>query len=192
MTERRREPAEQALEFDQIVAQHRRPLRHHILGIVRNGADADDLLQETFVRALRGLDALEAPAKLSSWLHRIAANASRDWLRSTTADPVRSSRDGFEDDAADGDARRAGLVERNEMRSCVAGHLRELPEHYRSAIVLHDVEGMTVAEMAEQLGATPGALKIRLHRARARLRKALQEKCAFSHDEDGVFVCERK
>jgi RNA polymerase sigma-70 factor (ECF subfamily) len=179
-------------EFEEVFARYRTALRRYILSMVRSDAETDDLVQETFVRVLRKLDTLENPAMLSPWLYRIATNVSRDRFRKTARDPVQVASDDSDDEAVDTDARLADLFERNEMSSCVHEYLHELPDHYRSAILLHDVEGMTIAEMARMLDATPGALKIRLHRARARLRQALQEACAFSHDEDGVFVCERK
>ena len=184
--------AQEGPEFEQVFAQYRAALRRYILSMVRSDAEADDLLQETFVRVLRKLDTLENPAMLSPWLYRIATNVSRDRFRKTSRDPVQLESDDSDSEAVDGDARLADLFERNEMSSCVQEYLHGLPDHYRSAILLHDVEGMTIAEMAQMLDATPGALKIRLHRARARLRQALQEACSFSHDEDGVFVCERK
>jgi RNA polymerase sigma-70 factor (ECF subfamily) len=184
--------AQERPEFEQVFAQYRAALRRYILSMVRSDAEADDLLQETFVRVLRKLDSLENPAMLSPWLYRIATNVSRDRFRKTARDPVQVASDDSNDEAVNGDARLADLFERYEMSSCVQEYLHELPDHYRSAILLHDVEGMTIAEMAQMLDATPGALKIRLHRARGRLRQALQEACAFSHDEDGVFVCERK
>ena len=184
--------AQDGPECEQVFAQYRAALRRYILSMVRSDAEADDLLQETFVRVLRKLDTLEDPAMLSPWLYRIATNVSRDRFRKTARDPVPIASDGSNDEAVDSDARLADLFERKEMSSCVQEYLRDLPDHYRSAILLHDVEGMTIAEMAQMCDATPGALKIRLHRARARLRQALQEACAFSRDEDGVFVCERK
>lgn len=186
------EIAEERPGFERVFAQYRTALRRYILSMVRSDAEADDLLQETFVRVLRKLDTLEDPAMLSAWLYRIATNVSRDRFRKTARDPVQLAGDDCYDEAVDSDARLADLFERSEMSSCVHEYLYELSDHYRSAILLHDVEGMTIAEMAQMLDATPGALKIRLHRARARLRQALQEACAFSHDEDGVLVCERK
>lgn len=178
--------------FEEVFAQYRTALRRYIHSMVRSDAEADDPLQETFVRVLRKLDTLEDPAMLSPWLYRIATNVSRDRFRKTARDPVQVGDDGSENETAEGDARLADLFERSEMSSCVQEYLHELPDHYRSTILLHDVEGMTITEMARMLDATPGALKIRLHRARAKLRQALQKACAFSRDEDGVFVCERK
>jgi RNA polymerase sigma-70 factor (ECF subfamily) len=179
-------------DFEQVFAQYRTALRRYILSMVKSDAEADDLLQETFVRVLRKLDTLENPAMLSPWLYRIATNVFRDSFRRTSRDPVQLASDDTDDEPVDDAARLADLFERTEMSACVQEYLHELPDHYRSAILLHDVEGMTIAEMARMLEATPGALKIRLHRARARLREALQEACAFSRDEDGVFVCERR
>ena len=77
-----------------------------------------------------------------------------------------------------------------EMSDCVRGYLEDLPDAYRTVILLHDVQGLTNREMADGLGVTLDAVKIRLHRARTRLRAALAAGCSFSQDERGVSVCE--
>ena len=96
-------------EFEQVFAQYRTALRRYILGMVRSDAEADDLLQETFVRVLRKLDTLENPAMLSPWLYRIATNVSRDRFRKTARDPVQVASDDSSDEVVDGDARLADL-----------------------------------------------------------------------------------
>jgi RNA polymerase sigma-70 factor (ECF subfamily) len=84
------------------------------------------------------------------------------------------------------------LLEQGEMSACVQRYIEELPDSQRAVILLHDLEGMTNPEIAEMLGCSVGAVKIRLHRARAKLKSALQSACAFSTDQRGVFVCEPK
>ena len=71
-------------------------------------------------------------------------------------------------------------------------YLEELPDDYRAVVMLHDFEGMTNPEIAAMLGCTTATTKIRLHRARKRLRAALGDACHFSLDDRGVTVCERK
>ena len=68
----------------------------------------------------------------------------------------------------------------------------DLLASYRTVILLHDLHGMTNPEIAQALDCSLAAVKVRLHRARLRLKEALASGCAFSHDERGVFVCERK
>ena len=83
-------------------------------------------------------------------------------------------------------------MEQKEMSTCVQQYLVGLSDSYRAVILLHDVEGLTNPEIAEMLGATLATVKIRLHRAREKLRAALSEGCLFTFDERGVFVCEPK
>ncbi len=76
------------------------------------------------------------------------------------------------------------------MSDCVNEFLDGLSNEYRQVILLHDLEGLTNPEIAEMLGASLDAVKIRLHRARRKLRDALAAGCDFSYDENNVLVCE--
>jgi RNA polymerase sigma-70 factor (ECF subfamily) len=80
----------------------------------------------------------------------------------------------------------------DEMNTCIRGVIDSLPEDYRAALVLHDLEGLTAAEVAEVCHSSVATAKIRIHRARARLKKALEEECDFYHDSEDVFRCDRK
>jgi RNA polymerase sigma-70 factor (ECF subfamily) len=83
-------------------------------------------------------------------------------------------------------------MEQDEMTACVQRYLMDLPDTYRAVMLLHDIEGLTNPEFAKILGISLATTKIRLHRAREKLRRALQEACFFSIDECGVVVCEPK
>ncbi len=83
-------------------------------------------------------------------------------------------------------------LEQDEMSSCVQSYLAELSDTYRAVILLHDVEGMTNPEIARMLGISLPTVKIRIHRAREKLRDALANACSFSSDERGVLLCEPK
>ena len=80
----------------------------------------------------------------------------------------------------------------DEMSSCVREVIDSLPEDYRTALVLHDLEGQTAAQVAEIAGCSLAAAKIRIHRARRRLKEALNQECSFYRDEENVFRCDRK
>jgi RNA polymerase sigma-70 factor (ECF subfamily) len=81
---------------------------------------------------------------------------------------------------------------REEMSSCVRGVVDRLPDNYRTAIVLSDLEGFKDGEIAEVLGLTLSATKIRLHRARARLKQELSSCCVFYRNEENELACDRK
>lgn len=82
------------------------------------------------------------------------------------------------------------LIERDEMSACVQRYLSDLSDNYRAVILLHDMHGLTSAEIARLLDESLPNVKIRLHRARRKLKIALAGGCAFSRDGDGVLVCE--
>jgi RNA polymerase sigma-70 factor (ECF subfamily) len=147
--------------------------------LARNPADAEDLVQETFARALRAWGGFAGGTDLRAWLLRILRNTFLDRERGARRHPVEG---GFDEtatgSAGDGGAwLRAGL-EPEQLRGLVAGELaaalRELPEEARTLVLL-DVEGLSEAELALVLGCAPGTVKSRLWRARSRLRRRLAD-----------------
>jgi RNA polymerase sigma-70 factor (ECF subfamily) len=176
---------------------HREAILRYVRSIVRDAAVAEDLTQETLLRAQQKLATLEDPARLGSWLYRIATHICYDRYRGVSArGRVRSldeeAEQGRLSALADAQPRLDKLMEQQEMSACVQRYLVELPETYRAAILLHDEAGMTNPEIAEMLGVSLATVKIRVHRAREKLRAALREACSFSSDDRGVLVCEEK
>jgi RNA polymerase sigma-70 factor (ECF subfamily) len=173
----------------------------YIFRMVRDSAEAEDLTQETFLRAHRQLGSLQDPVALTAWLYRIATHVCYDRLRQPSYRRPPQSLDAAlaesaaqtEAQWADGDAPRPDqAAEQAEMSACVQELYEELPDSYRASILLHDLRGLTGPEIAQMLGCSLETVKIRLHRARRTLQAALTDACEFSHDERGVFVCERK
>jgi len=166
----------------------------YVLGLVRDSVEAEDLTQETFLRAYRQRDSLRDPGALVAWLYRIATHVSLDRLRQRVRRaPRESESDVDEVDLPDPDAPSLQqTIEQEEMSACVQQYLANLSDNYRAVILLHDQHGLTGPEIAETLDLPLATVKIRLHRARRRLQAALQAGCAFSYDERGVFVCEPK
>ncbi len=80
----------------------------------------------------------------------------------------------------------------DEMNACIWQVIDSLPTDYRAVLVLHDLQGLTVPEAAEICGCSVPTAKIRLHRARLRLREALQQACDFYRDTENIFRCDRK
>lgn len=178
---------------------YRARIHRHIRGLVRDPGDAEDLTQETFLRAHQRLDSLKEPAALGVWLYRIATHVCYDHLRRASR---RRAPDGSPPDeearrpeelelAAEGPSLDQ-LVERAEMSACGEEFLDKLPDGYRNVILLHDLLGLTGVEIARLLRCSPGTVKIRLHRARGRFRAALEAGCDFYHNERGVLVGIRK
>lgn len=187
--------------FSQQLATHRETIHRYIRGIVRDDAVAEDLTQETLLRAHQKLASLEDPASLVPWLYRIATNICYDrFRRSSPRDRVRSLDEETASDPerdpspalTDAGPRLDKVMEQKEMSACVQRYVADLPDAYRVAILLHDVTGMTNPEIAEMLGVSLATVKIRVHRARERLGAALREACCLSADDRGVLVCEPK
>ncbi len=155
------------------------------MGLLGNEQEAEDVLQETFLSAFEAIDRFEGRSQLSTWLYRIAYNASLMRLRKrgrmTTFSLDQSAVD--EDGGAERGSRH--LVDwsalpddqlltteaRQEMKRAIG----ELPETLRSTFILRDLQGLSGAETAEVLGITVQAVKNRLHRARLELRDRLSD-----------------
>lgn len=155
------------------------------LKLLGDEQEAEDVLQETFMSAFEALDSFEARSKLSTWLYRIAYNASlmrlrkRKQMTAFSLDRPTLDGDGLEmpmrqqlvDWSAVPDDELLTAEAREEMDRAIA----ELPEALRSTFVLRDIQGLSGAETAEVLGITVQAVKTRLHRARLRLRDRLSD-----------------
>jgi RNA polymerase sigma-70 factor, ECF subfamily len=148
------------------------------LRLARNPADAEDLVQETFARALRAWGGFAGGTDLRAWLLRILRNTFLDRHRQARRHPVEGGFDEAEDASTAGEAWLRGDSEPEQLRAVLAAELeaalRELPEAARTLILL-DQEGLSEAELALVLGCAVGTVKSRLWRARARLRQRLAD-----------------
>ena len=170
-------------------------VQRHILAMVRDQAEADELTQDTYARAFARIGQLRDPQAALAWLYRIATTVSLDRLRQRQPPTV-----AFDEGAVSGETGGAAdrerqpslldALEQSEMSECVQGYLAALPDDYRIAILLHDAHGLSNPEIAELLGCSLATAKIRVHRARARLRETLEAACSFEIDERGVLVCD--
>jgi len=183
--------------FDYLVQKYRRPMVSFMYRMARNSAAAEDLAQEVFLRVYRSRETYEASAKFTTWLYRIATNLSLDHLRRRRPPTVPLDSAAVTAEDVGGAATREPpmslietALERSEMSQCVQSYLETLPDDYRVAVLLHDVYGLSNPEIAQLLGCSVATAKIRLHRARRRLREVLDAACAFDIDERGVLVCE--
>jgi RNA polymerase sigma-70 factor (ECF subfamily) len=172
-------------------------VQRHLLAMVRDRSLAEELTQDTYTRALERIDQLRDPQAALAWLYRIATTVALDRLRQRRPGTVpldTVARAGGEAEQAAERERPPslleGALESSEMSACVQGYLAALPDDYRIAILLHDGHGLTNPEIAQLLGCSVATAKIRVHRARARLRETLAAACAFEIDERGVLVCD--
>ena len=155
--------------FAQIVAEHSPSLLAHARRMVGGHHDAEDIVQDAFVRAHRALLADDREIALGGWLHTIVRNRALDRLRQTR--PQASFEDAARlrpSDPADEPER---AFERHEALGELVGGLRALPARQRTALVLHELEGLPHALIGRRLGVSEAASKTLLHRARAGMRQ---------------------
>ena len=165
--------------FALLMRRYNRRLYRIARGIVRDDAEAEDVLQETYVRAFAALHRFAGPDGLASWLGRIAANEALGRLRRRRG-PDGSPRETSDEEIMEKigsmlpDPER--LAASSEVRRLLEAAIDALPDGFRSVFMLRAVEGMSVAETAACLGLRPETVKTRFHRARATLRQALAER----------------
>jgi RNA polymerase sigma-70 factor (ECF subfamily) len=184
-------PAITDKEFAGIYDQYFERIRGFIRARIRDSWHADDLAQETFMRARRHIDSLRDPSRIKPWLFRIAYHTCQDHYRSKDGKPgVLIPLDG---DIGIADPHRSEtLVEQQEMSNCLQEKVLLLPDSHRTVLWLYDVLGFTHQEIADVLEINEGNVKVRLHRARKKMKSILKEHCQFERDERNVFVCLRK
>jgi RNA polymerase sigma-70 factor, ECF subfamily len=155
--------------FAELVRRHRDRMWAVALRTLRDPEEAADALQEAFISAFRAAASFRAESQVTTWLHRIVVNACLDRIRRRTARPtVPLPETGPGEPIATGDA----MADR-ETRLVVKDALATLPDEQRVPIVLVDVEGYSVAEVARMLGIAEGTVKSRCARGRAKLAKVL-------------------
>jgi RNA polymerase sigma-70 factor (ECF subfamily) len=172
-------------------------IRAYISRMIGEDDEAGDLLQETFARAQAAIGSFHGESKVSTWLYSIATHACLDHLKSarrrrTELVPPETLIRVAADDEGSPRLSAALLIDQARMGECVRGLIDDLPRDQRMSLLLHDIEGMTLAGVADALDCSAAAAKVRIHRARKRLRALLEANCTFGCDERGVFVCEPK
>ena len=173
-------------------------IRCYVARIVGD-ADAEDVTQEAFARAHRAMATHRGDSSVSTWLYRIATNAAVDRLRSasrreTAAGAMAGDPEPGEllAEAATCQAEADGRVIRKEMAHCILEIVGRLPPAHREVILLGELRDLSDREIADTLGITLEAAKMRLHRARKELRGLLRGNCSLYRDERNELACEPK
>ena len=165
--------------FEAIVRAHSGRLLSVARRFLGNNEDAQDAVQDAFIRAFKAIHTFEARAQLHTWLHRILVNTALMKLRERRRRPTESIDDLLPSYSADGHQAVASrdwsdaVLERKETAGIVRQAIARLPDQYREVLVLRDIEEKDTAEAAEILGTTSNVVKVRLHRARQALRTLL-------------------
>jgi RNA polymerase sigma-70 factor (ECF subfamily) len=162
------------LAFEELVRIHADRLYAVVLRLCPTPNEAEEVTQETFIRAWRAIARFDGRSQLFTWLYRIGVNeAKRRMHRGGRALRTISLEDSLSDPADLSEAPEP-RAERSALRGALERAVRALPLDYRAPLVLRDIEGLTTAEAADVLGISEAALKSRLHRARALVRDALE------------------
>ena len=175
-----------AAAFEELVRRHGPRLLRVARRMLPTEEDARDAVQDAFVAVFKSIGNFEAHSQLSTWLHRVVINASLMRLRSRRRRPEEDIEEylpRFLDDGhqversvawpATASEPADSMLERAQLRDLVRASIDMLPETYRVVLLLRDIEELSTEEVAEMLGITANAVKIRLHRARQALRTLL-------------------
>jgi RNA polymerase sigma-70 factor (ECF subfamily) len=178
MTDRK---SEKQLQFEKEALPHTNLLYNYALRMTNSSDDAKDLLQETFLKAYRFWDRYERGTNIRAWLFRILKNSYINRYRKTTREPdtvdydeVQNFYTSVRDAASDSNDLQENLF-RNLLDDDVTKAIAELPEEFRTVVILSDIEGLTYEEIADFVDIPLGTVRSRLHRGRKILRARLFE-----------------
>jgi len=179
------------------VYQEFRPKIYRYLRNLTDENEAADLTQTVFLKVSRSLDGFRGESSLATWIYRIATNTAHDHA-ALSLTKQQGAELLFDDDGSVDDLPDTGFPGtdreyiRREMSACIRGVVDQLPENYRTILLLSEFEEIPNAEIAQILDISLDTVKIRLHRGRAALRKAMECLCSFYHDERSELMCDRK
>lgn len=164
--------------FDQLVRLTHRDVYSLALRIVGNPDDAAEVAQDTYLKLLRSIRTFRGEARFSTWLYRVTSSVAVSSLRRRSRrklDVPLETGDGYHDVPAPDSAGPEADLERRELGERLHAALASLPAGYRTVVVLKDVYGFSLEEIGRKMGISEGAAKVRLFRARQRLREMLYE-----------------
>jgi RNA polymerase sigma-70 factor (ECF subfamily) len=161
--------------FEELVRRHAEHLYSVVRHLCRSSEEAEDVTQETFLRAWRSIGAFRGSAAFFTWLYRIGVNEAKRRLSRQPTPLAAALDDGSTPEPPDVREAPFERAAHRELRATLERAVRELPFKYRAPLILRDIEGLSNAEAASVLSLNEGAFKSRLHRARSAVRKAIEE-----------------
>jgi len=170
---------------------HRPAVKGFLLRLTGDPALADDLIQETMVRAVRKAATFKGESSTKSWLFAIALNLVRDQYRASARRPETLTDTESLDRLAGGGEDSELTYMKAEMSRCIAEHLLMLPEQQYKVVALHDMAGLSHKEVADDLGISIGNSRVLLHRGRDAFKGILEENCELTLGRDDV-PCNRR
>jgi RNA polymerase sigma-70 factor (ECF subfamily) len=173
---------EQAAKTEAVWREFQERLRAFVSRRVKRPADVEDILQEVFLRIHRNLETVKQRDRLAAWVFQITRNAIADHYRRLSSVKAEELEKDFEP-AASPDAEDLGAL--CEISKCMEPMVAALADHYREALLLTDLQGMTQQEAAVQIGLSLSGMKSRVQRARRQVKKMLLECCRVELDRRG-------
>jgi RNA polymerase sigma-70 factor (ECF subfamily) len=193
---------ESQVKFDEVYDKFHEKVANYLERMVGKD-ESEDLTQEVFIKIDKGLKGFKGESTLSTWIYRISTNTALDRIRSRSfqkkahkvtinesTNELESEGDNILIDETSLSAEREAI--RNEMNECIREFVDRLPIDYRTVIILSEIKDLKNQEIADILGVSIDTAKIRLHRARVKLKEIFEEGCDFYHDQSGKLACDRK
>lgn len=166
-----------------IWSSHKTRLRGYVAKRVRDPNDVDDILQDVFLKAFENVHSLKARGSVTAWLYRITTNAISDHYRSQQ--PQAELPDDFHRDDSD-------LNPMVELAMCLQPFIDDLPDTYRDAIILSEIQGLPQKEVSAQLNISYSGTKSRVQRGREKLRQLLLDCCTIETGTNGIVSYEQR
>jgi RNA polymerase sigma-70 factor (ECF subfamily) len=187
------------IEFEQVYAEFQPKIYRYLVRLI-GIKDAEDLTQDVFVKIGKALALFNNQSQLSTWIYQIATNAAIDRMRSHSFKQESTEAycliEADQCNEMECSYTKPFLTEekviRKEMNECIQGYIAILPESYRAAIILSEIEGLKNSEIASILRLSIGTVKIRLHRGKEKLKELLSANCTFYRTECNELACESK
>ncbi|UCD32064.1 MAG: RNA polymerase sigma factor [Desulfobacterales bacterium] len=187
------------MDFNDIYEQFQPKIRRYLTRLAGQN-EAEDITQEVFEKVSRSLRHFKGESKVSTWLYRIATHAAIDRMRSPSfqrisqhtsieESPEIEDRNTWSDQIKTSTDQ---ILIQKEMNECIREFIDQLPSDYKAVVILSELEGFKNREIADILQVSLDTVKIRLHRARTKLKEALDDGCDFYHNEHSVLACDRK
>lgn len=189
------------MNLQNIYKQHRLAIMRYLIRLTGDFDYAEDLTQEVFIKVNNNLDKFRGDSSLTTWIYKIATNIANDHFRSvsyrnntkqTISSSDLSKRKNYEIALMDiKELTPEQQLIKDEMNSCIDNFISQLNENYRTVILLRDYEGLKNKEIADILEVSIDTVKIRLHRARATLKKMMNSGCDI-YNNNGEIGCNEK
>jgi RNA polymerase sigma-70 factor (ECF subfamily) len=187
------------VQFEEIYNAYHERISKYLSKIVGKN-EAEDLVQEVFDKVNRSIGSFRGESNVSTWVYRIATNHALDKLKSPEYRNLSKNTISIDEEGdhqnillKDGTQPRLEIdYIRQEMNECIREYIDRLPTDHKTVIILSELEDFSNREISDILQVSLDTVKIRLHRARARLRKDLEKGCIFYNSEQGTIACDRK